>query len=147
MISERVWCLIHLRPFSARALSVRFMSEQRALVRQTLPSGWPQREAPVLGHRAEVLRYGYALPRSAGTSRSVLIWRSTARDPKRALACLYSITSSARCSSDCGTVRRAPGLQVDDQLEDRRLLDRQIGGLGALQDLSRVSADQAVGRS
>jgi hypothetical protein len=38
-------------------------------------------------------------------------------------------------------------LEVDDQLEGRRLLDRQIGGLGALEDLSRVMADQAKGRS
>src|SRR4029077_2404716 len=37
------------------------------------------------------------------------------------------------------------GLEVDDQLEGRRLLDRQIGGLGALEDLSRVMADQAKG--
>src|SRR5689334_9461403 len=39
------------------------------------------------------------------------------------------------------------GLQVDDQLEGRRLLDRQIGGLGALEDVSRVSADQVIGGS
>ena len=40
---------------------------------------------------------------------------------------------------------RLGGLEVDDQLEGRRLLDRQIGGLGAFEDLSRVSADQAKG--
>src|SRR5215469_10553492 len=43
--------------------------------------------------------------------------------------------------------KRLGGLEVDDQLEGRRLLDRQIGGLGALEDLSRVSTDQAKGRS
>ena len=42
---------------------------------------------------------------------------------------------------------RLGGLEVDDQLEGRRLLDRQIGGLGAFEDRSRVSADQAKGRS
>jgi hypothetical protein len=36
---------------------------------------------------------------------------------------------------------RLGGLEIDDQLEGRRLLDRQIGGLGTLEDLSRVSAD------
>src|SRR5207302_3922524 len=40
---------------------------------------------------------------------------------------------------------RLGGLEVDDQLEGRRLLDRHIGGLGALEDLSRVSTDEAKG--
>jgi hypothetical protein len=35
---------------------------------------------------------------------------------------------------------RLGGPEVDDQLESRRLLNRQIGGLGAFEDLSRVSA-------
>src|SRR4051794_2277118 len=46
-----------------------------------------------------------------------------------------------------GETQRLRGLEVDDQLESRRLLDRQIGGLGALENLSRVSAEQAKGRS
>jgi hypothetical protein len=33
------------------------------------------------------------------------------------------------------------GLQINDQLEGRRLLDRQIGRLGALEDPSDVVAD------
>jgi len=44
-----------------------------------------------------------------------------------------------------GEAERLGGLEVDDQLEGRRLLNRQIGGLGALEDLSRVSTDQAKG--
>ena len=44
-----------------------------------------------------------------------------------------------------GETERLGGLEVDDQLEGRRLLDRQIGRLGALEDLSRVMADQAKG--
>jgi hypothetical protein len=36
-------------------------------------------------------------------------------------------------------------LEVDDQLEGGRLLDRQIGGFGTLEDLSGVNADQAKG--
>ena len=35
---------------------------------------------------------------------------------------------------------RLGGLQIDDQLERRRLLDWQIGGLGALEDFSDVGA-------
>jgi hypothetical protein len=35
------------------------------------------------------------------------------------------------------------GLEIDDQLECCRLLDRQIGGLGAVEDLSGINADQA----
>src|SRR5882724_8739554 len=33
------------------------------------------------------------------------------------------------------------GVEIDDQLKPGRLLDRQIGGLGALEDLSGVDAD------
>jgi len=36
---------------------------------------------------------------------------------------------------------RLGGLQIDDQLELRRLLDRQIGRLGAVEDLSSVIAE------
>jgi hypothetical protein len=59
---------------------------------------------------------------------------------------LHSITSSARGEDrwrDC-EAERLGGLQVDHQLEMGRLLDRQIGGLGALEDLSGVNADLAI---
>src|SRR6266542_5156592 len=46
-----------------------------------------------------------------------------------------------------GEAQRLGGAKVDDQLDDRRLLDRQIGGLGAPEDLSRVSTAQVKGRS
>src|SRR6266436_2590068 len=36
------------------------------------------------------------------------------------------------------------GVEIDDQLEGRRLLDRQIGRLGALENLSGVNAELAV---
>src|SRR6266567_1831082 len=39
---------------------------------------------------------------------------------------------------------RLRGLEIDDQLEGGRLLDRQVGGLGALEDLSRVNAGLAI---
>src|SRR5438876_8886791 len=43
-----------------------------------------------------------------------------------------------------GEAERLSGLEVDDQLECRRLLDRQIGGLGAFQDLSGVNPLQVI---
>ena len=52
----------------------------------------------------------------------------------------HSITSSARASNDCGIVKaeRLGGLQVDHQLEFGRLLDRQVGGLGALAESCHI---------
>ena len=57
------------------------------------------------------------------------------------------MTSSARARIEGGIVEaeRLGGLEVDDQLELGRLLDRQIGRLGALEDLSGVNADLAIG--
>ena len=56
---------------------------------------------------------------------------------------IYSITSSASESIALGTsmpsaLRR---LQVDDELEFGRLQDRQVGGLGALEDVAGIDAD------
>ena len=42
---------------------------------------------------------------------------------------------------------RFGGLEINDKLERRRLLDRQIGRLGALEDLSGVTAEFAKGSS
>src|SRR5215469_7897035 len=39
---------------------------------------------------------------------------------------------------------RLGGLEIDNQLECRRALDRQIGGLGALEDPPDVNADPAI---
>ena len=44
-----------------------------------------------------------------------------------------------------GEAKRLGGLEVDHQLECGRLLDRQISGLGAVQDLSGVAADPLIG--
>src|SRR5215472_3537741 len=41
--------------------------------------------------------------------------------------------------------QRAGGLEIDNQLEGRRLLDRQIGRLGALEYPSDVNAGLAIG--
>jgi hypothetical protein len=38
---------------------------------------------------------------------------------------------------------RLGSLEIDHQLEFSRLLDRQIGGIGALEDFSCLMADQA----
>ena len=59
----------------------------------------------------------------------------------------YSITSSARPSSGSrdGEAERLGGLEVDDQLDFGRLLDRQIGGLLALENPAGVDAGLAIG--
>ena len=58
----------------------------------------------------------------------------------------HSITSSARASSVGGTVEaeHPGGLEVDDQLELGRLHDRQVGGLGALENAAGVDADLPI---
>ena len=58
----------------------------------------------------------------------------------------HSITSSARASSVVGhgEAEHPRGLWVDDQLELRRLHDRQVGRLGALEDAAGVDADLAI---
>ena len=43
-----------------------------------------------------------------------------------------------------GEAERLRGLEVDDQLERRRLLDRQIGRFGAVEDLSGINPDLAI---
>jgi hypothetical protein len=56
---------------------------------------------------------------------------------------LYSITSSARLSNDWGN-REAEHLcclEIDDHLNFRGLLDRQVGGLLALENPTGVDAD------
>ena len=59
----------------------------------------------------------------------------------RSKQCSYSITSSARASNCGGTVEAKclGGFQIDDQFELGRLLDRQIGGLFALEDAIDVT--------
>ena len=54
----------------------------------------------------------------------------------------HSITSSARASRVSGISRPSAlaGLQVDDQLKSRRLLDWDIGGLRAFENLVDVIA-------
>ena len=58
----------------------------------------------------------------------------------------HSITSSARASSDGGTVEaeRLGGLEIDDQLELGRLHDRQVGRLLALEDAADIDADLTI---
>ena len=59
----------------------------------------------------------------------------------------YSITSSARHKEpEVGTVEaeRLSGLQVDDELELGRLIDRQVGGLFALENPSDVKCIASI---
>ena len=58
----------------------------------------------------------------------------------------HSITSSVMASSDGGTSMPSAlaVLQVDDELELGRLHDRQVGGLGALEDAAGIDADLTI---
>ena len=62
------------------------------------------------------------------------------------LAPSHSITSSARASSDGGTVEaeRLRGLEIDHQLVLGRRLHRQVGGLLALEDAIDVACRLSV---
>ena len=59
---------------------------------------------------------------------------------------IHSITSSARASKRWrhAEAERLGGLEIDDQLELGRLLDGQIGRLGALQDLVHLRSGTPV---
>jgi hypothetical protein len=56
----------------------------------------------------------------------------------------YSITSSARASSLSGTAERLRGLQVENQLDFHRLLDREVGRFGAPENFPGENADPVV---
>ena len=67
----------------------------------------------------------------------------TARDPKPDMTgSAYSITSSARARINGGIVRpSAPGgLEVDDEIECGRLLNRKISTLSSLQDAVDIAS-------
>ena len=60
-------------------------------------------------------------------------------DPKRAPARLLDdLVGAGEDRGRDGQAERRGGFEIDDQLEGRRLLDRQIGGLDALENLSRA---------
>ena len=58
----------------------------------------------------------------------------------------HSITSSARASSVGGTVEaeRLGGPEVDHQFELRGAVDRQVRGLGTLEDAAGIDADPSI---
>ena len=67
--------------------------------------------------------------------------------PFTAATAPYSITSSARPSSDTGTSMPSAFavFEVDYQLDLGDLLHREVGGLFALQDATRIDAREAIG--
>ena len=69
--------------------------------------------------------------------------RRRAAEQRDELAASHSITSSARASRVGGDIEaeRLRGLEVDHELEFRRLQDRQIGGFGALENAANVDAE------
>src|SRR5206468_3316862 len=67
-------------------------------------------------------------------------------DPKWPFAALLDhLIGAGEDRGRHGEAERLRGLEVDDQLECGRLLDRQIGRLGALEDLSGINAGLAIG--
>jgi hypothetical protein len=63
--------------------------------------------------------------------------------PASSLVTSYSITWSARSSSDCGIVRaeRLGDPEVDDQLELGRLLPGQVAWLRAFEDFVHIASN------
>ena len=72
--------------------------------------------------------------------------RRRAAEQRDELAPLHSITSSARGEQRRrhGEAEHPGGLGVDDQLELGRLHDRQVRGLGALEDAAGIDADLTI---
>jgi len=65
----------------------------------------------------------------------------TQRGKKSSFDHLVGATEHGKWDSD---TQRLGGLEVDDQLDFRRLLDWQVGRLVTLEDPGRLSASQAV---
>src|SRR5882762_3591640 len=72
---------------------------------------------------------------------------SSASQPRSGLSSLNHLIGSGEQRLRHGKAEHLGGFEVDHQLEFGWLLDRQIGRLGALQDLSRVNAGLTKGTS
>src|ERR1700732_2720391 len=72
-------------------------------------------------------------------------WRRTApaRGPTRRVS-FDDLVGAGEDRLRHGEAERLGGLEIDHQLEGGRLLHRQIGRLGAVEDLSGVNADLAI---
>src|SRR6516165_10005216 len=110
---------------------------------RSAPGGtWPRMALP---DRARCCR-GNRSPAAAFPARGGgAPWSS--RRPAAAPAPGASLDDLVGASEDRGRNREAEffsGFEIDHQLEPRRLLHRQIGGLGAVEDPSRVNAVLAI---
>ena len=114
--------------------SSRFRASRRTECGRPVGSGRSRAPAQEPDHRqlARLLRARRERPRGRRAAEQ--------RDER---APFHSITSSAVASSVGGTVRPSilAVLRVDDQLELGRLHDRQVRGLGALEDAAAIDAD------
>src|SRR5947209_5431933 len=63
---------------------------------------------------------------------------------RRSPTSLYDLVGAGEDRGRHGQAERLGGLEIDHQLENGRLLDRQVGGLRAREDLSDVTADFAI---
>ena len=62
-----------------------------------------------------------------------------------AIASIDDLVGAGEEQSRHGEAERFGGIEIDDQLESGRLLNRQVGRLGAVEDLSGINADLANG--
>src|SRR6516162_1219483 len=111
---------------------------------RSAPGGtWPRMALP---DRARCCR-GNRSPAAAFPARGGgAPWSS--RRPAAAPAPGASLDDLVGAGEDRGRHRQAQrlgGLEIDDQLEGRRLLDRKIGGLGTFEDPPDIIAGQVIG--
>src|SRR5260370_10838853 len=120
-----------------------------AMRRSAGRSRWPRASAPSTMPARATSCSIWSAPMRSGRSRSKPSRATCCRSwPISALEPLFDHLVGLRQErARHGEPERLGGLEVDHQFEFGRLLDRQIGRLGAVEDLSGVNADLAIDRS